>query len=190
MPLDRGPILIALSFGLVMMGHSILVFLLPVALTDVGNNTNAALLALAILGPAQIAGRTAWRYFGTAVRPQDCALIMFCCLCLPAIILLSIGTAPFAIYTALIIQGACYGIHTILRPNLAQCYVAPSQLGRGLGLIAMVGLLMMAVGPAVGGLIWTFTGISGLLCSLLLLNGLALVLGLILRGETLMEANL
>jgi predicted MFS family arabinose efflux permease len=182
-PLDRGPVLIAFSFGLVMMGHAILVFLLPVALSVAGENANASLLALAILGPAQIMGRIAWRYFGSAVSPQNFALLMFTGLCLPALILMLVGTTSIAIYAALILQGACYGVHTILRPSLTQYYVAPAQLGRGLGFVAMVGLLMMAAGPAVGGMVWTVLGLSGLLVVLLTLNGLALVLGLILRNN-------
>lgn len=189
-PVGKEPVLIALSFGLVMMGHAILVFLLPVALSVAGENANASLLALAILGPAQIAGRTVWRYFGSAVRPQDFALLMFSCLCLPALILMLVDTTSIAIYAALIIQGACYGVHTILRPNLTQCYVAPAHLGRALGFVAMVGLLMMAAGPAVGGMVWTFLGMSGLLIVLLILNGSALLLGLVLRNNGLKDATL
>lgn len=180
MPLTKAPILIAFSFGLVMLSHAILLFLLPVALSE--ESTNASLLALAILGPAQISGRIVWHYAGASLRPQNAAIYMFICLCAPASILLIVGTTPLALFTALSIQGACYGVHTILRPSLAQIYVATDQLGRSLGLIAMVGLLMMACGPALGGLIWSHTGLSGLLGTLLFLNCTAILLGLILRS--------
>ncbi len=182
MPSGKGPTLIALSFGLVMMGHAIMLFLLPVALARSHNDSNVALLALAILGPAQIAGRIAWKYYGVSFRPQNFAIVMFACLCLPATLLLVFGTTPFVVYAALVIQGACYGVHTILRPDLAQRYLQPSHLGRGLGAIAMVGLLMMAIGPAVGGVIWTVAGMSGLMSAILILNISALLLGVILRG--------
>ncbi|MEP2531502.1 MFS transporter [Shimia sp.] len=188
MRLEKGPVLIALAFGLVMMGHAILLFLLPVVLMQGQGDTSVALLSLAILGPAQIAGRVVWKYYGAAFSPQNCAAVMFVCLCLPASLLLFFGTAPFIVYAALIVQGACYGIHTILRPGLAQRYLAVSHLGRGLGMIAMVGLLMMALGPAIGGAIWTFAGATGLIGSILVINGLALVLGLVLRGVAPKEA--
>lgn len=190
LPLDRGPVLIALSFGLVMMGHSILLFLLPVALSVAHSDATPAMLALAILGPAQIAGRTLWKYYGGAFSPQNCAMVMFICLCVPATLLLLLGTAPLAVYMALIIQGACYGVHTILRPSLAQLYLKPSHMGRGLGAIAMVGLLMMATGPAVGGLIWTLSGLSGLMLAILVLNGAALLLGIALRTTSPREGTL
>ena len=179
--LGKGPALIAVSFGLVMMGHAILLFLLPVALSQTGSETNAAFLAMAILGPAQIAGRIIWRYYGDAFTPQNCALAMFVCLCLPATLLLLFGISPSFLYIALVIQGACYGVHTILRTSLAQNYLHSALLGRGLGTIAMIGLLMMAVGPAVGGLAWSMAGVKGLMTIVLGLNFAALLLGLLLR---------
>jgi len=181
LPLERGPVLIALSFGLAMMGHAILLFLLPVALINDSGDAQSGLLALAVLGPAQIAGRTAWRYYGAAFSPRGSALLMFAVMCIPATLMLLAGTAQPIVYAALIIQGACYGVHTILRPSLAQLYLHPAHLGRGLGAIAMVGLLMMAVGPAVGGFVWTTAGLSGLMIAILLLNGLALSLSGILH---------
>lgn len=183
-PLETGPVLIALAFGLVMMVHAILLFLLPIALTDAQGDTHVALLAIAILGPAQIAGRLAWKYYGAGFRPQDCAVVMFACLCLPASLLLLFGTTSIVVYTALVVQGACYGVHTILRPGLAQRYLTRAYLGRGMGAIAMVGLLMMATGPALGGAIWTVAGLNGLMGALMVLNLAALFLGLMLRRTT------
>ncbi|MEP3299590.1 MAG: hypothetical protein ABJO27_24450 [Pseudoruegeria sp.] len=180
MRLEQGPMLIAFSFGLVMMGHAMLLFLLPVALVQDNGFINVGVLALAILGPAQIAGRMTWKYVGSSFRPQSCAIVMFACLCLPATLLLMFGTASIVVCAALTIQGACYGVHTILRPSLAQHYVPASQLGRGLGVIAMIGLLLMAVGPAVGGLIWTLSGLTGLMITILLLNVMAFGLGAVL----------
>jgi len=190
LPMERGPVLIAVSFGLVMMGHAILLFLLPVALARSQSDAQAATLALAILGPAQIAGRTAWKYYGAAFSLQNCAVVMFICLCLPATLLLATGGAPWAVYAALIVQGACYGVHTILRPSLAQRYLSPAHMGRGLGAIAMIGLLMMAFGPAVGGLVWTAGGLSGLMAAVLGLNIVALILGVLLRATPPKEATL
>ena len=184
----KGPTLIAGSFGLVMMGHAVLLFLLPVALSQASNNANISLLALAILGPAQIAGRIAWQYYGSTFTQQNCALVMFVCLCLPSTLLLLFGVTTSIVYIALIVQGACYGVHTILRPSLAQSYLQPAYLGRGLGTIAMVGLLMMAIGPAVGGIVWTAAGLNGLMTVVLLLNISAFLLGALLRRTVPTEA--
>ena len=184
MPLERGPALIAVAFGIVMMGHAILLFLLPVVLSRTQSNTNAGMLALAILGPAQIAGRLAWKAFGSATSQQNFVLILFACFCVPAPLLLVFGPTHWALYAALIIQGACYGVHTILRPGLAQLYLRRIHLGQGLGTIAMVGVLLMAIGPAIGGFVWTYAGMSGLMLTILSLNVIAFVLGIFLRRTT------
>ena len=184
MHLERGPALIAVAFGIVMMGHAILLFLLPVVLSRTQSNTNAGMLALAILGPAQIAGRLAWKAFGSETSQQNFVLILFACFCVPAPLLLVFGPTHWALYAALIIQGACYGVHTILRPGLAQLYLRRIHLGQGLGTIAMVGVLLMAIGPAIGGFVWTYAGMSGLMLTILSLNVIAFVLGIFLRRTT------
>ncbi|MBT0956719.1 MFS transporter [Alphaproteobacteria bacterium KMM 3653] len=177
--IGRGPALIALAFGLVMLGHGMLLFLLPVVLAGSGGGV---VLALAILGPAQIAGRLAWRAFGPRSPSAAAALVLFGVLCLPPLILGGFGPMRGVVYGALALQGACYGVHTILRPILAQQYLAPDRLGRGLGGVAMVGLLMMAFGPALGGVIWGMAGFGGLMVAVLALNLCAFGVGLALLG--------
>ena len=128
------------------------------------------MLALAILGPAQIAGRLAWKTFGSSNQSTElCHHPVRLPLCAGAAVAgvwyHSLGTV-----SALDYSGACYGVHTILRPGLAQLYLRRIHLGQGLGTIAMVGVLMMAFGPAVGGFVWTHAGMSGLMWTILGLN--------------------
>ncbi|SOE18974.1 cyanate permease [Hoeflea halophila] len=172
-----GPRLIAVSFGMTMLGHAILLFMLPVIVGGADQGSSAALLALSILGPAQVAGRLIWRAYGGHTVTAFAAKILFGLFCLPPLLLLLFGLSNWLLYAVLLLQGGCYGIHTILRPLLAARHLPSSQIGRGLGVIATVGLVMMALGPALGGLIWSGTGTQGLLTAVLLVNlvGLALV---------------
>jgi hypothetical protein len=55
-------------------------------------------------------------------------------------------------------------------------------------MIAMVGLLLMAIGPVVGGMIWTITGLTGLMVALLAINLTALGLGVVLCRAGIKEA--
>ena len=187
--IEIGPVLIALAFGLIMMGHAILLFLLPVVLA-LGNDVGKmGIVAVAILGPAQIAGRLAWKAYGADYAPQFCAVSLFVVFCLPPVLLIMTGPSTIMVYAALIVQGAGYGVHTILRPVLARLYLPIEHLGRGFGYIATVGLVMMALGPALGGLVWSHTGFAGLMSCVLILNVFALCLIVILsqhkpdRGE-------
>ena len=72
--------------------------------------------------------------------------------------------------------GACFGVHTIMRPVLARLYLPAEHLGRGMGAIATVGILMMALGPAIGGLVWSNVGFTGLMSCVFTLNVFALFL--------------
>jgi len=169
-------VLIAVAFGLVMLGHAIMLFLLPVALAR-GDGTGATgMLAVAILGPAQIVGRLLWQAFGELCAPTVGAVVLFAVFCASPLSLLVFGPMTGAIYGALMVQGACYGIHTILRPVLARSFLPGDHIGLGIGAIATVGLLLMAIGPAVGGAIWTLAGFTGLMGSVLCLNAVAFVL--------------
>lgn len=174
--IQMAPVLIALAFGLIMMGHAILLFLLPVVLVQGNDVGKMGIVAVAVLGPAQIAGRLAWRAYGANYAPQFCALVLFVVFCVPSVLLIMAGPSTGVVYAALIVQGACYGVHTILRPGLARLYLPIEHLGRGFGSIATVGLVMMALGPALGGFIWSNTGFVGLMSCVLVLNVFALCL--------------
>jgi MFS family permease len=174
--IEKEPTLIAIAFGLIMMGHAILLFLLPMVLAQGGGAGKMGIVAVAILGPAQIAGRLAWTVYGSRYTPQVCSLILFVVFCLPPVLLLVSDLGPSMVYVALIVQGACFGVHTIMRPVLARLYLPAEHLGRGMGAIATVGILMMALGPAIGGLIWSNVGFTGLMSCVFTLNVIALFL--------------
>ena len=174
--IEKEPALIAVAFGLIMMGHAILLFLLPMVLAQGGGAGKTGIMAVAILGPAQIAGRLAWKAYGSRYTPQVCALILFVVFCVPPVLLLVSDQGTSMVYAALIVQGACFGVHTIMRPVLAQLYLPAEHLGRGMGAIATVGILLMALGPAVGGLVWSNAGFVGLMSSVFALDVFALCL--------------
>lgn len=178
--IEQGPVLIAFAFGLIMMGHAILLFLLPLVLAQESNVGTAGILAVAILGPAQIAGRLAWKAYAGRYAPQRCALVLFIVFCFPPLLLLVSGKNTSMVYGALIVQGACYGVHTIMRPALAQIYLPTEYLGRGLGGIATIGIVMMALGPALGGWVWSNLGFAGMISCVFALNTVALCLILML----------
>tara|TARA_R110002051_G_scaffold136488_6_gene209178 strand:- start:23993 stop:25078 length:1086 start_codon:yes stop_codon:yes gene_type:complete len=174
--IEKGPVLIAMGFGFVMMGHAILLFLLPMVLAQGGGAGKMGIFAIAILGPAQIAGRLAWKAYAARYSPKLCSLVLFVVFCVPPVLLLLSGQSTGMVYVALIVQGAGYGVHTIMRPILAQLYLPTEHLGRGLGGIATIGIVMMALGPALGGLVWSKTGFVGLMSGVFALNVFALCL--------------
>ena len=64
----------------------------------------------------------------------------------------------------------------MLRPEAAERHLGSRAIGGALGVIAMIGLLMMALGPALGALAQARFGFSGLLWLALAVNAVGLVL--------------
>ena len=172
----KAPLIIGSAFGLIMMGHAIFLFMLPVTLGLGKEAGKIGVLAVAILGPSQILGRLAWKILGGRWAPQPSAIALFVLFCVPPVILVLAGSNIALIYLALIMQGACYGVHTILRPVLSHQYLLTEHLGQGFGIIATIGLLLMAVGPALGGVVWSISDFSGLMTCVLFINVIALFL--------------
>ncbi|MSU91216.1 MFS transporter [Rhodobacteraceae bacterium 2CG4] len=167
------------AFALIMFGHALLLFQLPVQLMR-ATGEDAALLLPMVLGPAQIAGRLAWEAARSRLRLERAAPGLFALMLLPPVLLLLVDGLAAAL-AALVIQGAGYGVHTILRPLLAAHWLPAAGFARRLGVIAMIGLLMMAVAPLAGAWIAAGYGFGGLLGLVLLadLAGLTLLLGLV-----------
>ena len=141
-------LLLGLAFSLVMFGHAVLLFQLPAYLLSRNGDATALMLPM-VLGPSQIAGRLAWEAAQSRVPVETAGLALFVFMLLPPLILLG-DSGESTVLAVLVLQGAGYGIHTILRPVLAARWLTPAGLGAKFGWIAMIGLLMMAAAPFAG----------------------------------------
>ena len=76
------------------------------------------------------------------------------------------------------------GRRHVLRPLVAAAVLPKSSLGQTLGSVATIGLLMMAVAPALGGVVMQNLGYQGLIVSLLAVNLTALGVAVIGKFES------
>lgn len=173
--------LVAVPFGLAMFSHAALLFLLPLALLRLDGGNGWALYLPTVLGPAQIVGRLLWRRYAPAANPKAAACVLFVLLLLPPLLLLAVQAHWVGVLLALLLQGGLYGVHTVLRPLVAAAVWPRDRLGQAIGTIAMIGLLMMAAGPALGGWMWQSVGYDGLIIMLLAVNAAAFGGALILQ---------
>ena len=175
---------IGFGFATVMFSHAALLFTLPVAFQGVHGLTLAAALP-ALLGPSQIAGRLAWSALAHKVPLQSAVRILFVVMLAPPLILITFRPTIGLVLFVVVLQGAGIGIHTVLRPMLAAKLLPSDRLGRALGRIAMIGLVMMAIAPAVAGFLRAAAGLPALLGLLVMINlcGLAIVWPLRRRAE-------
>ena len=175
---------IGLAFAMVMLGHALLLFQLPLQLAKLDSG-DAALLLPMVLGPAQIVGRLVWSSLLGHMSLERAAVVMFCLLTVPPFLLfVKLGLTVALI--ALIIQGAAYGVQTVIRPMLSARWLTKTGFAQQLGLIAMVGLLLMAVAPLLGAWVTTASGVTGLITLVFAIDlaGLALLLALVITART------
>ena len=105
-----------------MFGHAVLLFQLPAYLLSRNGDATALMLPM-VLGPAQIAGRLAWEAAQSRVPVETAGLALFVFMLLPPLILLG-DSGESTVLAVLVLQGAGYGVHTILRPVLAARWLA------------------------------------------------------------------
>lgn len=181
--LSGAVLLIGVSFAAIMFSHAALLFTLPSALQSVPNFEMSAILLPAVLGPSQIAGRLAWNAVSRYLPAERAAGGLFLFMLVPPLLLIVGPPTTTLVLFVLGLQGAGYGVHTILRPMLAARFVPVQRLGRELGRIAMIGLILMAIAPAAAGFVSSSAGLSALLWLLVLVNmtGLAMIWWLRIR---------
>lgn len=167
-------IAIGMAFALIMFGHAALLFQLPAQLVEVRGLSGALMLPM-VLGPAQVAGRLLWERVQGRLRSEPAALALFTAMLFPPLLLFLDGGIGMVLL-ALVIQGGCYGVLTILRPLLCARWLPGVGFSRQLGVVAMVGLLMMGIAPTVAAWVTSGFGLVGLLALVLLADGAGLVL--------------
>ncbi len=167
--------LLAASFSLISLNHWMIVnFLVPVFLEQ-GASHGRAVLAAAIVGPAQVGGRLVLMQFedriGTAMATKFIITTSFCA----TLVLWAAGIAPVLIFVYALTQGAAIGIVTILRPMMIVEVLGQAGYGSIAGMIQIPGLLAGALAPVLGAFMLSGPGVGALL-------GLSLCLSLAALG--------
>lgn len=174
---------IGTAFALVMLGHALLLFQLPLQLAKLTDG-DAALMLPMVLGPAQIFGRLVWGALLGRMALDRAAIVLFGFMILPPLMLFMTSGLTVALI-ALIIQGAGFGVQTVIRPMLSAQWLPETGFAQQLGLIAMIGLLFMALAPVLGAWVAAASGVTGLVAMVLAVDlaGLALLLGLVVAAR-------
>ena len=149
-----------LLFAAVAINHvALLTHLLPI-LADRGVASETAVLAASMIGPMQVAGRIAMITLG---RNLSSRLIFVACLASTAsaaLLLLGAGASPIFLFGFVILQGAGYGVTSIVRPIFTAEQFGRENFGTVAGLLAIAFVGGSAVAPTIAALIWTAGGYS------------------------------
>ncbi|MEM6906379.1 MAG: MFS transporter, partial [Pseudomonadota bacterium] len=113
---DPAFLLVAAAFPLMALNHGILVnHLLPI-LDERGVPSALAVLAASLIGPMQVAGRAILMLAGGRLASLGLTMVSFAGVAVATLLLLASGATPGLILAAVTLQGATYGLISILKP--------------------------------------------------------------------------
>ncbi|MDZ4735337.1 MAG: MFS transporter [Rhodospirillaceae bacterium] len=148
--------LMALSFAAVAINHGIITtHILPI-LADRGVHEDAAVLAAAMIGPMQVAGRLAMMAAERHVSTRSIVVACNLSLAVAAALLLAAGFAsqPGLVAGFVILMGAGVGVTSIIRPVVVAELLGRRNFGLVSGLLAMPTTAGYAAAPTLAALLW------------------------------------
>lgn len=165
--------LIGATFALVYLAHGILItFAIPL-FQGQGAGHSLAVLAAALIGPAQVTGRVLFMGWGGRFSLISLVRAILLTMVAAATVLWLAGAAPKLIFLAAILQGAGIGVVSILRPILIADVLGNEGFGVISGALALGVLAGSAAAPWVGAMILDHGGINAAIGAILALVALA-----------------
>ena len=155
--------LITFTFTMIGLEHAMIIpHLLPL-LADRGVADQAAVLAAAMIGPMQVAGRLA--LLAGERHVSSLAVAFTCCLAVSAAAGAAYGIAslPGLIVAFVILQGAGIGVTSIMRPVVVAELLGRKDFGVASGMVAVFYMSAYALGATVAALIWRVGGYDSVL---------------------------
>ncbi len=150
--------LLAGSFALVALNHGVvLTHLLPI-LDDRQMPDSWAVLAISMIGPMQVAGRLLWMLLDKHLDVLRIALICLSSIAIATLCLIFSVDLFYLLTGFVLLQGAAYGVISILKPLVAREVMGEKNFGAITGAMAVPYLLSFAIAPYLGALVWQFGG--------------------------------
>ena len=172
--------LLAASFPLMAFNHGALINNLLPLLADRGFAGGTAVLAASLVGPMQVAGRVALMTAGRATAATTLAACAFLAVAAAAALLMMAGpSAPALLFAFVALQGAGYGVSSILRPAATAERLGAAGFGVISGRMALPYLAAAALAPFAGAALaeaggWDLTVAAVMAAALLGAAGVAL----------------
>jgi MFS family permease len=146
--------MIALAFPMMALNHGILLnHIMPLlAERDIARTT--AVLVASTIGPMQVAGRIALMLIEKRVNSLGVTAFAFGGVVAASLLLMFAGASPAMAFGFAALQGASYGVTSILKPAITVEFLGRAGFGGIAGWLAMPYLAGFAFAPHLGSLIW------------------------------------
>jgi len=145
--------LLAMAYTAIALDHGVLLTHLLPLLNDRGIQSQAAVLAASMLGPMQVAGRLAMIAVGNRVSTLGIAIVAYISMAIAALSLLGSGTVPVFLAIFILLQGAGFGVMSIMRPVMTAELFGRKNFGLISGSLAVPYLGAAAAAPTIAALI-------------------------------------
>lgn len=167
-PLTRRPVfwLLAIGFALLGANHGVVVNHLLLILHDRGVHGDAAVLTASMMGPMQVAGRLAMMSVERHVSNHTIATACFVALLCASVSLYWSSSIASLLVAFVILQGSGHGVTSIMRPVIVREVLGARNFGAKSGAVAVPFLVLWALSPFVGSLIWEVGGYDLVLVSI------------------------
>ena len=146
--------LLAIAFPLVGLNHGMVLNHIVPLLVEKGLTLTLAVSAASIVGPMQVAGRIAMMTVEKRFSALTLTIISFCGTFVAALLLMVVGVEPLFAFAFAGLQGAAYGLLSILRPVIIADFLGRTAFGAISGLLAVPYLIGFAAAPHLASLIW------------------------------------
>jgi len=150
--------LLALGFSAITLNHSVLLtHLLPLLdEREIANGT--AVFAASMIGPMQVAGRVVMLVVEKHISSLMIFAACFIALAIASISLLGATVLPWLLIAFVLLQGAGYGVTSILRPIITADFLGRENFGLIAGFLAVPFMGATAAAPTIAAFIW---GVGG-----------------------------
>lgn len=148
----------ALLFAAVAINQGVLLtHLLPI-LAERGIAADTSVLAAALIGPMQVIGRVVMMTLGRNASSRTIFITCLASTMLAALMLLGAGVSTVFLLAFVALQGAGYGVTSIVRPVFTAEQFGRENFGTVAGLLAIAFIGGTAASPTIAALIWTLGG--------------------------------
>jgi len=167
--------LLALAFPIMALNHGILLNHIMPILDERQIDYATAVAVASMVGPGQVAGRIVMMVLERHIPTVWFSAISFGGVLLASFILIAAGSTVWLIFVFAILQGAAYGLTSIVKPVLTAEYLGRTGYGAIAGWLAMPHLAGFAFAPFIGALIWRAGGYDLVLPATAVFAGLGVV---------------
>ena len=150
--------LLAVAFTSIALDHGVLLTHLLPLLNDRGIQSRTAVLAASMIGPMQVTGRLAMVVAGNRVSTLGIFIAAYISMAIAALCLLVSGTVPVFLAVFILLQGAGFGVMSIMRPVMTAELFGRNNFGLISGALAVPYLGAAAAAPTIAALVYWIGG--------------------------------